>query len=277
MEQDTNRRVHRVTAMITFVAFVFFLFFQVNKSGPLGEINPFGEDPYDAVGSFAIQIALLTGVLTYARALRLTEDPEQAAKRRLVLRGNALVLLAIGITLVVDAIAIRLHPVPPSYWGIVLKIELTLMSLLVITGVLMLAVLSQRTPTSTPPRDLTPADGIDDLLTLVRVPVRIANAFLPDAFVEWVLRFDSDGLFSRAPWLNPRTHPWRFACILGLLVGVGLLLAQLQEGLPPSLMIGLIVAGIFISAEFIATLVGFLLLGGYLGLRPSINLDHGSS
>jgi hypothetical protein len=151
------------------------------------------------------------------------------------------------------------------------------MSLLVITGVLTLAVLSQRTPTSTPPRDLTPADGIDDLLTLVRVPVRIANAFLPDAFVEWVLRFDSDGLFSRAPWLNPRTHPWRFACILGLLVGVGLLLAQLQEGLPPSLMIGLIVAGIFISAEFIATLVAFLLLGGYLGLRPSINLDHGSS
>jgi len=46
--------------------------------------------------------------------------------------------------------------------------------------------------------------------------------------------------------------------------------AQLQEGFPPSLMIGLVVAGIFISAEFAATLVGFAILGGYLGLRPSL-------
>jgi hypothetical protein len=52
---------------------------------------------------------------------------------------------------------------------------------------------------------------------------------------------------------------------------MGLTLAQLQEGLPPSLKIGLLVAGIFISAEFVATLVGFAILGGYLGLRPSFN------
>jgi hypothetical protein len=42
----------------------------------------------------------------------------------------------------------------------------------------------------------------------------------------------------------------------------------LQEGLPPSLKIGLLVAGIFISAELAATLLGFAILGGYLGLRP---------
>jgi hypothetical protein len=83
------------------------------------------------------------------------------------------------------------------------------------------------------------------------------------------MRFNSDGLFLRVPWLNPRTHPWRFAGFLGLLVGVGSFLAQMCEGLPPSLEIGLLLGEIFTSVELSATLVGFTILGGYLGLRPS--------
>jgi hypothetical protein len=78
--------------------------------------------------------------------------------------------------------------------------------------------------------------------------------------------FNSDRLFARLPWVNPRPHPWRFAWALGLVVGAGLVLAQLQEGLPPSLRTGLIVMGIFISAELVATLLGFAIFGGYLGL-----------
>jgi hypothetical protein len=143
------------------------------------------------------------------------------------------------------------------------------MFLLALTCVVVLIVVFARIQTATSPRDLTPADGIDDLWTLVRVPVTKASALLPDALVEWVNRFNSDWLFTRVQWLDARTHPWRFACALGLLVGVGLTCAQVQEGLPPSLKIGLLVAGIFISGEFVATLVGFAALGGYLGLRPS--------
>ncbi|MBI3667692.1 MAG: hypothetical protein HY236_15930 [Acidobacteria bacterium] len=97
-----------------------------------------------------------------------------------------------------------------------------------------------------------------------------ASAVLPRAFVEWVACFHSDRFFANLPWVNPRNHPWRFACTLGLLAGVGLDLAQLQEGLPPNLEIGLLVAGIFISVEFAATLLGFAALGSYLGLRPSV-------
>ena len=84
-------------------------------------------------------------------------------------------------------------------------------------------------------------------------------------------RFESDWLFARVPWLNPRRHPWRFACLLGLLVGVGLAVAQLQEGFPPNLSTGLIVAVIFILGEFAATLLGFAIFGGDLGLRPTFN------
>ncbi len=268
MTQRTIQRIHRVTALIAFAAIVFYLFFQINKSGPFRDINPFGVDPYDAVGSFALQGALLIGLLTYARALRLRDAPTQATKTRLILRGNRLVLLAILVTLIADAIAEIAGRSPPSYWGNVLRVELALMFLLAVLCAMALRAVFSSIQTVPPPRDLTPADGIDDLWTLVRVPVAKASAILPHAFAEWIQRFNSDWLFARVPWLDPRPHPWRFAGMLGLLVGVGLALAQLQEGLPPSLKTGVLVAGIFISAELGATLLGFALFGGYLGLRP---------
>jgi hypothetical protein len=250
------RRAHHATALIAVAAFLFYLFFQVNKNGPFRELNPFGVDPYDAVGSFAIQIALLVGLLTYARALRILVDPGQAAKMRLVLRGNLLVLLAILVTLVVDGIAVYLHPVVSSYWGRVLLVELGLIFLL--AGICILALIGAfwHLPTPIPYHNLTPADAIDDLWILVRLPASKFSAALPQRLLT-------------LPWINPRLHPWRFALGLGILVGAGLVLAQMQEGLPPSLQIGMLVIGIFISAELAATLIGFAVLGGYLGLRPS--------
>jgi hypothetical protein len=273
LNTEAVRRVHRVTALIALAGIVFYLFFQINKGGPFQDINPFAEDPYDAVGSFAFQAALLIVILTYSRALRLKSDPAEAIKARLILRGNGLVLFAIGITLVADAVAEITGSIPLSYWGNVLLIELGLMVLLTAICIIALVVVFRRIQPAAPPRNLTPADGIDDLWTLVRFPVAHFGKALPLAFVEWVKRFNSDRLFARLPWLNPRIHPWRFACALGLLVGVGLAVAQLQEGFPPSLMIGLLVAGIFISGEFVATLAGFAIFGGYLGLRPSFNLN----
>jgi len=266
MSHRAARRVHRATAFISVTGILFFLFFQLAKREPFRSANPFGQDPYDLVGSFAVQIALLIGVLTCARALR---DPTQATKLRLILRGNLLVLAAIGTALLVDALAEIVRPFPTSYWGYVLLVALGAMAVLTLGCYLALAAIFRRLPATAPPPNLTPADGIDDLWTLVQVPVVALSALLPHRFVQWVKRFDSDMLFSRLPWIDPRTHPWRFATVLGLLVGVGLLVAQLQEGLPPSLAAGLIVAAIFISAETSATLVGFAVLGSYLGLRPS--------
>jgi hypothetical protein len=274
MSQRTTQRIHHVTAFISCAAIGLALFFQISKGGPFGDINPFGVDPYDAIGSFAFQGALLIGILTYARALRYQDDPAQSTKLRLILRGNILVLLAILITLIADAIAVILQPLPPSYWGTILLIALALMFILTLTGVVALIVVFKPIQTGAPPHDLTLADGMDDLWTLVRVPVTKASAALPRRFVEWVTRFRCDWLFMRLPWLNPRLHPWRFASILGLLVGVGLVLAQLQEGPPPSLAIGLLLAGIYIVGELSATLLGFAILGGYLGLRPGFSKSN---
>src|SRR5512136_2704720 len=120
LDKRTIQRIHAVTALIALAAILFYLFFQINKGGPFRDINPFGVDPYDAVGSFAFQGALLVGVLTYARALRLWDLPGLADRVRLILRGDLVVLFAIWVTLIADAIAEVLSPLPSSYWGNVL-------------------------------------------------------------------------------------------------------------------------------------------------------------
>ena len=263
MSTTAPQHMLRVTTCVTLAGVAFCLFFQVNKGGPFRDVNPFGVDPYDAVGSFAIQVALLVGLLTSARALRVRAEPAQAAKTGLILRGNAMVLGAIWITQIADAIAVRLDLLPPSPWGNLLRVELALACSVA------LALASRRVQVHSVPCDLTPADALGDLWALVRMPVMKCAAILPPAWVASVQRFDSDRLFARLTWLNARLHLWRFAAALGLLVGMGLALAQLRDGLPPSLAVGLLVAGIFISAEFVAMLAAAALLGSFLGLRPS--------
>lgn len=271
MEEKDARRLQSITGLIFLAAVLFCIFFQINKREPFCDINPFNVDPYDAVGSFAFQAAFLIGILTYARALRLLEDPlQQAGKSRLILRGNAFVLSAIAITLVADAVAIILHPLAPSFWETVLQVELAAMMLLATVCGIGLVRFWRRTKTAPPPGDLTPADAIDDLWTLVRVPIKKTSAYLPRGFVEWISRWNSDRFFARIGWFNPRFHPWRFACLPGLLVGILLVIAQLQEGLPPSLAIGLLATGIFIFGEFFGVLIGFAVAGGFLGLRPNL-------
>lgn len=269
MDTSAIRRLYRATAYITVVAFVFWLFFAINKKGPLGEINPFAVDPYDAVGSFAFQIAALLGVLNFARVLRLRMDAGQDGKARLVERGNALVLAAVAVTLAADVVAELRNPFAASYGGTVLLIELAGMIVIALAAVAAHVYALRGVQLPDVPRDLTPADGIDDLWTLARAVASVAAPLLPRLVVEWIHRFNSDRLFARLPWVDPRRHSWRFAAALGLLVGIGVLAAQFSEGLPPSAAVALLVAAIFIGAEFAATLLGFALLGGWLGLRPA--------
>jgi hypothetical protein len=263
-----NHNIHRISAWTGFVAVLFYLFFQVNKSGPTGAVNPFGVDPYDAIGSFAVQGALLVSLLTYARTLRLREDPTQADKIRFIQRGNGLALLAIGITLAADWAAVALQPYSVSGWEIVLLFELAALYAIALISVAAWAAVFRPIQAGAPRRDLTPADAMDDLWALARAAVRSAGPFAPRLLGEWVMRFNSDRLFARLPWIDPRRHPWRFASTVGLLAGILLVLAQLQEGPPPSLAAGLLVAGIFLGGELCATLLGFAIFGGFLGLRP---------
>ena len=114
MKASGVQRLHRVTTFVLLLVGVFGVFFQVNKAGPFRNLNPFAQDPYDAIGSFGVQAALVGGVLSIARSVRMRNDPSQSRKVRLVLRGDVIVLAAVGIPLLADATAELTHPLPRS-------------------------------------------------------------------------------------------------------------------------------------------------------------------
>lgn len=93
---------------------------------------------------------------------------------------------------------------------------------------------------------------------------------LPQTWVDWVKQMNSDNIFNHFIWINPSSHPWRFALVIGLAVGIAHALVQLTESLPPNLVIWMLVSAILIIGELAITMIGFTILGGYLGLRPPI-------
>ena len=80
MKASGVQRLHRVTTFVLLLVGVFGVFFQVSKARPFGDINPFAQDPYDAIGSFGVQAALVVGVLSFARVVRMRNDPSQSRK-----------------------------------------------------------------------------------------------------------------------------------------------------------------------------------------------------
>jgi hypothetical protein len=64
----------------------FYLFFQTSKHNPaLSSVNAFADDPYDAVGSFGVQFALFTALLSLVRAFRPYQSDEALDGQELLL------------------------------------------------------------------------------------------------------------------------------------------------------------------------------------------------
>lgn len=103
----------KIVALVTCVlAVLFYLFFQISKQNPaLAQVNAFADDPYDAVGSFGVQLALLAAFLVVVRACR----PYQSSKvldgqKWLLLRAEYVTCLAVAVTLAADVVAMIRHP-----------------------------------------------------------------------------------------------------------------------------------------------------------------------
>ena len=71
-------------------------------------MNPFGEDPYDAVGSFAVQFVLFMMLVSLVRAFRPLS--EEAAPVASFTRGALMASVAIGFTCLSDLVAMARHP-----------------------------------------------------------------------------------------------------------------------------------------------------------------------
>lgn len=102
------RKLKTFALFVFGLSILFYFFFDFCKHAPaLGTANPFAEDPYDAVGSFGIQLALLAALLTLIRAFRPYPDKEAAHGHILqTLRAGTVVLLSVTVTLAADAIGL---------------------------------------------------------------------------------------------------------------------------------------------------------------------------
>jgi hypothetical protein len=102
------KRLKLATLLVFGLSIIFYLFFDFCKHAPaLGTANPFAEDPYDAVGSFGIQLAFVSALLTLLRAYRPTLQKEAAAGQvLLLLRSGAVALLSVIVTLAADTIGL---------------------------------------------------------------------------------------------------------------------------------------------------------------------------
>ena len=172
----------------------------------------------------------MIGGLTWVRSLTLATGRAWLFHPVLILRGWVCVLAAIQITLATDAIAVLRSPLAPvpAAGGLLRMLGLT--AAVALLGDLAVLVGCRQTEAVAPPRNLTPADAIDDVLSVFQEVAFAAHSFLPTSLIEGIRRLNSRRIFSRIPWVAPDRHPWRFACSAGIVFGCALLAAQLAEG-----------------------------------------------
>jgi hypothetical protein len=275
------RRALSVAAVLSFGASVALaVAFQLSKTSAISAISPFAEDPPDLVASIGFQVALAGGLIGLIRWMRVQGDVAFSPDRaRLALRGCALAVAALGAVVLTDSVAVALAPLPgTSPWEAVLIGGLASIAAIgLAAGVATLsAVPAVRAAAGGEVKSgaTTLADLFDDGLVVAR---RLGEWLAPRLPLPGRLAAWLTGLAGRVlGWLNatpisPRAHPWRFAFGVGLACGACLLLAKIVlEGPPPNLVIGLLIVAIFVGAELAAVAGGYLLLGGWLGIRPPL-------
>ncbi len=263
-------------------ALAFWAFFQASKWPVFAGANPFAEDPVDAIGSIGFEVAVVAGLLSLARALRVYQARALDDHRpRLILRGVGIVLLALGTTVVADAIQEIQQPGwNTSIWGKLLILGLACLAAFGLLIAVMLAGAARgvwaapASPSSNGSGWL--GEAIEDVFLMGWLPLAWLGRRVPPLgrvtrWAESIWRGPSVRRLGAAlAWASPWTHPWRFALLTGLAAGVGLAAAHATEGLPPDLGRVVLVSLVFIGIEFVATVAGFLVLGGFLGLRPPL-------
>ncbi|MGD0993857.1 MAG: hypothetical protein ABR998_15450 [Gemmatimonadales bacterium] len=278
-------------------------FFAAKHRVGLVRLAPFAEDPYDAVGSFGFQLALVAALISLLRgARRYDRAGIPAPQAVLVLRGSITALLAVFVTMQADAVALLRHP---RVWahspiGFTLTLGLVIVALASLWGAGLLGMALRRVaPESriawvrgativaanaallavypeTWRRGLVGAIGtvFAGMAVLFFEVWALAEAIAPLTELQREDLLDDLGAVFRrgtaAPsrvtrWL--RAGPWRVAAIGAAVGGVGLAASQaIGEGLPGGAGRAVLVLGVFTGLEAAAILFGYALFRRPLSL-----------
>ncbi len=106
-----SNKIKLNTLLTVFLAIIFILFFDFTKHNPtLSAINPFADDPYDAIGTFGIQSALFLGVFSVVRTIRLACNRQSSDTQKFfLLRAQMATVLAVFVTCMANTVAMIRH------------------------------------------------------------------------------------------------------------------------------------------------------------------------
>ncbi len=279
------------------LAAVFFVFFDVTKHNTsLAAVNPFGEDPYDAIGSFGTQAAAFAALLALVRAFLLWRARLPRAESAFwLLRAQMAAALLVLVTMAGNAVGLARHT---SLW-LGTEAGTRLVALLVGMTVLALAlgvrvrVAARRLASANHARlgqralavcllavialAFYPEGLRDDLLgelftvvagaLLLFVPTRaLLTALVPEGEAQATGNVPPNGAW----WQLGHRLQWALVVIVSLVFGVLIFLAEATgEGFGSNLANVAKLAAIFIGLEAAGVLIGFVALRGPLGLfRP---------
>jgi hypothetical protein len=274
-------KIAAVAALVLAAGFYRFFFFA--KHDPvLAPLAPFGDDPYDASGSFCVIVSTLLALLSLVRAFRHHGGRAARIGQLYVARTQAAVAAGILVTLFVDSIALVRHP---SQWlgrpGADELIALMGGLAAAAFGVLALARWAAGGE---------PAGGAISKMWPALATVLIAGivlAVFPESairlliwhFVAIVLGFvvvawpqariaraivPCDEIVPvpfRRPWL-----PWLLIALFGTVIGISALAIEMSEGGGGSLTQQIEVAGMFLGAGMGTIMIGYAFLGRPLAL-----------
>jgi hypothetical protein len=278
----TPSSLKRATYSAFITSLTFWLLFQLSKIRAIQSGAPFADDPYDAIASFAFQIAVAIALLSLARLVSIRDEQGLHQRATFILHGILLVVACVTVTLVADFIAVaQAWPLTFSSPIVFLLAGLTLLSALAgVTGILLAIAWKDSRGNSSVPTGDALAQAIGDCWILVTIIATWLTLHLP--FLKQIWKW-IDSLAHRIaaawnkwlPFANPSTHPWKFALSFSILVGFAVMgIIMLSEGLweggPANPAIALLLALIFFVGETVAVILSFLFFGGYLGLRPKL-------
>ena len=100
-----------VAGSLLLTALFILLFDRVKHDPGLALVSPFGEDPYDAVGSFGVQVGFACAILSALRAYRTDLKTESLYNRyAYTLRAMGVSALAVIVTMLADMVALLRYP-----------------------------------------------------------------------------------------------------------------------------------------------------------------------
>jgi hypothetical protein len=268
----------------------FYRFFMFTKHDEaIASLIPFGEDPYDAIGSFCIIFSILLAILSLVRAFRRYGPGSPSPLARLFLaRTQMAIPLGVVLALTADAIAMARHPaqwISKPATGRLLLVEAAMAFLSF--GLLVLVRRSMLIASSEPrhpdrrslivggtaaailavfPENLIPSVPLHFLaIVLGFVLIAATQAAVVVAMAPTIpgdhMNDQVDEKPSSRNWVQ-----WAWITAFGILVGTAALVSEILEdpGVPTSRM--LLVAIVFVGSGASFMLVSFAFFRKPLGL-----------